>query len=158
MKPDVLQAVAHAVSQERSLDVVLKRIVEGLAGKGGFALARVWLRRNPGELCERCRKYPGPPGKISRLHLIASAGRPISPAHRNDDWSQLGGEWHSGGTRVAQIESNATPILKSLRDGQNWIDQPEWARSERIQSFAGHPLIFRGRLLGVLAIFSRSVS
>ena len=157
MKPDVLQAVAHAVSQERSLDVVLKRIVEGLAGKGGFALARVWLRRNPGELCERCRKYPGPPGKISRLHLIASAGRPISPAHRNDDWSRLGGEWHWGGTSVAQIESEATPVLKSLRDGQNWIDQPEWARRERFQSFAGHPLIFRGRLLGVLAIFSRSV-
>ena len=147
-----------AVSQERSLDVVLKRIVEGLAGEGGAALARVWLRRNPGELCERCLEHPGPPGKISRLHLIASAGQPISSAVRKEDWTRLDGDLHWGISKVAQIESDGTPILiKSVQDEQNCVDQPEWARSERIQSFAGYPLIFRGRLLGVLAIFSRSL-
>ena len=151
MKPEVLQAVAHAVSHERSLDVVLKRIVEGLAGEGGAALARVWLRRNPGELCERCLEHPGPPGKISRLHLIASAGQPISSAVRKEDWTRLDGELHWGISKVAQIESDGTPILiKSVQDEQNCVDKPKWARSERIQSFAGYPLIFRGRLLGVL--------
>ena len=43
MRLDTLKAVAIAVSQERSLPVVLKRIVDGLAGSGGIALARVWL-------------------------------------------------------------------------------------------------------------------
>ncbi|MGA6970534.1 MAG: sigma 54-interacting transcriptional regulator [Candidatus Binatus sp.] len=158
MKPEVLQAVAHAVSQERSLDVVLKGIVEGLAGEGGAALARVWLRRNPGELCERCLEHPGPPGKISRLHLIASAGRPISSAVRKEDWTRLDGELHWGIPRVAQIESDGTPILiKSVQDEQNCVDKPKWARSERIQSVAGYPLIFRDELLGVLGVFSRSV-
>ena len=56
MKPEVLQDVAHIVSQEGSLEVALKRIVEGLAGRGGIALARVWLKRGAGELCER-RSY-----------------------------------------------------------------------------------------------------
>jgi transcriptional regulator with GAF, ATPase, and Fis domain len=158
MKPEVLQAIAHAVSQERSLDVVLKRIVEGLARRGGIALARVWLRRKPGELCEHCREYPGPARKIPRLHLMASAGRPVSTTYRKEDWSRLDGEFHWGGTKVAQIESDAKPILiKSLQHDHKWIEKPEWARSERIQSFGGHPLIFRGRLNGVMAVFSRSV-
>jgi transcriptional regulator with GAF, ATPase, and Fis domain len=157
MKQEVLQAVAHAVSQERSLEVVLKRIVEGLAGSGGVALARVWLRRNPGELCERCREQPGRPRKTPRLHLIASAGRPISRFYRNEDWSRLDGEFHWGGKKVAQIESDSKPILiKSIWADHSWIEKPDWARHERIQSFAGYPLIFRGELLGVLAVFSRS--
>ncbi len=157
MKSEVLQAVAYAVSQERSLEVVLKRIVEGLAGSGGVALARVWLRRNPGELCERCQELPGRPRKTLRLHLIASAGRPISRFYRNEDWSRLDGEFHWGGIKVAEIESHGKPILiKSIRAEHKWIEKPDWARRERIRSFAGYPLIFRGELQGVLAVFSRS--
>jgi PAS domain S-box-containing protein len=33
--------------------------------------------------------------------------------------------------------------------------RPEWAKREEIRSFAGHPLIFRDKLLGVIAVFSR---
>src|SRR6266481_6392463 len=138
MTPKVLQAIAHAASQERSLEVVLKRVVEGLAGSGGIALARVWLRRKPGELCERCRGYPGPARKTPRLHLIASAGRPISRVYRKEDWSRLDGEFHWGGVKVAEIEFHNRPTLvKSLKDDHKWIEKPEWARHERIKSFAG---------------------
>ena len=45
MRPEAFQPVALAVAQERSLDVVLARIVQGLAGQPGVALARVWLLR-----------------------------------------------------------------------------------------------------------------
>ena len=34
---------------------------------------------------------------------------------------------------------------------------PEWAKKEKITSFAGQPLIFRDKTLGVLALFSRKV-
>lgn len=40
-------------------------------------------------------------------------------------------------------------------DAREWMDRPEWMRSERIRGFASHPLMFRGRLLGVLAVFAR---
>src|SRR4030095_1706024 len=36
-----------------------------------------------------------------------------------------------------------------------WVVRPEWATREEIRSFAGHPLIFRDNLLGVIAVFSR---
>jgi len=36
------------------------------------------------------------------------------------------------------------------------IHRPEWAKAERIVAFAGQPLIFKGKTLGVLAVFSRA--
>ncbi|MGA2408818.1 MAG: hypothetical protein ABSG46_00305 [Candidatus Binataceae bacterium] len=46
MKREILQAVAYAISQERSLELVLKCIVEGLVRSGGIALARVLISPN----------------------------------------------------------------------------------------------------------------
>lgn len=34
------------------------------------------------------------------------------------------------------------------------IKNPEWARREKLQSFAGYPVIYRGEAIGVLAMFS----
>jgi hypothetical protein len=36
------------------------------------------------------------------------------------------------------------------------LARPRWAEKEKILSFAGHPLIFREEILGVLAVFTRS--
>src|SRR5256885_4143418 len=35
------------------------------------------------------------------------------------------------------------------------LADPDWARIERLRSFAGHPLVHEGRLLGVVAMWSR---
>src|SRR5262249_50687846 len=34
--------------------------------------------------------------------------------------------------------------------------RPEWARTEKLTTFAGQPLIFRGKILGMLGVFLRS--
>jgi transcriptional regulator with GAF, ATPase, and Fis domain len=38
----------------------------------------------------------------------------------------------------------------------HWVARPDWALREKIVSFAGQPLVFRGEILGVLAVFRRS--
>ena len=38
----------------------------------------------------------------------------------------------------------------------NWTTRKEFAERENIRSFAGQPLVFRGEILGVLAVFSRA--
>ena len=88
MRPEALQPVALAVAQERSLDVVLARIVQGLAGQPGVALARVWLLA-PGDICDRCHVRSECPDQTRCLQLVASAGQPISSP---EDWSRVDGE------------------------------------------------------------------
>jgi PAS domain S-box-containing protein len=58
--------------------------------------------------------------------------------------------------KVGQVAASRHPILVEHVAAQNdWIVRPEWAKREEIRSFAGHPLIFRDKLLGVIAVFSR---
>jgi hydrogenase-4 transcriptional activator len=150
MRLDNLKALAIAVSQERSLLLVLKRTVEGLANSGGIALARVWLL-GPPESCEYCRLRTSQDGSRSP-HLVASAGRPL---RGQGDWTRLDGEFHNGGLKIAEARASARPLLIKRID-ERWIEKPAWARRERIRSFAGYPLIFRGETLGVIGVFSRT--
>jgi GAF domain-containing protein len=58
--------------------------------------------------------------------------------------------------KIGQVAASRHPILVEDVAAQNdWIVRPEWAKREEIRSFAGHPLIFRDKLLGVIAVFSR---
>jgi hypothetical protein len=50
VEPRALQSIALAVAEARSVDLVLQRIVDGLAGEPGTALARIWLIA-PGDIC-----------------------------------------------------------------------------------------------------------
>jgi hypothetical protein len=143
MRFEALQAVAIAASQERSPKVLLERIVSGVRQSGNVALARVWLL-GPDRVCEVCQRRPGIHEQFERLHLMASAGRPISAAYRNEDWSRLDGEFHNGGIKITEVNAIEKTTLIKIAEDHHWIEKPDWAKSERIKSFAGHPLLFRG--------------
>jgi transcriptional regulator with GAF, ATPase, and Fis domain len=147
---------AVAMSQERSLEAVLDQSITGLSKSDGVALARIWLLATD-QGCGICRAHPETPDRPS-LHLVASAGRPFSLQYRNEDWSRRNGEFHKislGRGKVGTIGSSAEPILiKRIEDDYKWILKPEWARTEGLRSFAGHPLIFRNEIVGVVAVFS----
>jgi hypothetical protein len=87
MRPEVLQSVALAVAQARSVESVLGGIVQGLGVEGDIALARIWLSE-PGDICSSCPMRAECPDQSRCLHLVASAGRPTQ-AH--EDWSRLTG-------------------------------------------------------------------
>jgi transcriptional regulator with GAF, ATPase, and Fis domain len=58
--------------------------------------------------------------------------------------------------KVGEVAASRNPILiQDLATQNHWIVRPEWAEREGIRSFAGHALIFRDKLLGVIAVFSR---
>jgi len=58
--------------------------------------------------------------------------------------------------KVGQVAATRHPILvKDVAVQNEWVVRPEWAKREEIRSFTGHPLIFRDKLLGVIAVFSR---
>ena len=156
MQPQALQSIALAVAEARSVSLVLQRIVEGLAGQPAIALARIWLR-GPGDLCSSCHVRADCPDQRQCLHLRASAGQ--STHDPGADWTRLTGTFRRvplNMWKVGCIGGTGTPMLIAEDlSGDPAIARPEWASAEAIMAFAGQPLIFRGEILGVLAVFSR---
>jgi len=160
MDLESLQGISLAVNRERSPEVVLERIVGGLAAQEGLALARVWLV-GPGEVCDVCRMRTECPGRVPCLQLVASAGRPKVPS---EDWSRLDGEFRRfplGVRKVGRVGATGESLIirdvaQAVAQGSSWVARPQWAIQEGIQCFAGHPLVFRGQVLGVLGVFSRA--
>jgi len=155
MTPHSLQAVSLAVAQERSLETVLRRVVEGLASQSGIALARVWLV-GPGDICTTCPMRRECPDQSRCLHLAASEGR---PRKGRGDWSRLDGEFRRfplGVRKVGRVAASGVPILvKDVEREAEVFAHPEWIRREGIRSFGCQPLVFRGEILGALAVFNR---
>jgi transcriptional regulator with GAF, ATPase, and Fis domain len=151
-----LLCLAVTITSEHKVEPVLQNVVRGLAAQPGVALARIWLLPS-GDLCGAGHSPTNSPGQTDVLHLVASAGTPVNSP--GEDWSSLRGHFsrvplNSG--KVGQVAGSRNPILiNDFAPHDEWILRPEWAERERIRSFAGHPLIFRDNLLGVLGVFSR---
>jgi transcriptional regulator with GAF, ATPase, and Fis domain len=61
-----------------------------------------------------------------------------------------------GARKVGVIGATGQALLVDLTKGpSDWIADPAWAKRERLQAFAGQPLVFRGEVIGVLGVFSR---
>ena len=89
------------------------------------------------------------------LRLAASGGTRRVALRTGLDWMvhqivQL------GAGKVGQIAATGNPILLEHADEDDrWVVDQRWIVEEGIKSFAGHPLMFRGDVLGVLGLFSR---
>jgi transcriptional regulator with GAF, ATPase, and Fis domain len=134
---------------------VLRRIADGLASQPGIALARVWLVR-PGDACDSCPMRSECKDRTRCLHLVASQG---NPRRKGEDWTRLDGAFRRfplGVRKVGRVGAQGVPVLiADVTQGMQEFAQPEWIEAEAIRSFGCQPLVFRGEILGVLAIFNR---
>lgn len=150
---DALLSLAVDVTSEQRVEPVLQNIVQGLASQPGVALVRIWLLPSA-DLPGFGHAGPDPP---DYLFLVASAGTPINSP--GEDWRFLQGHFarvRFNAGKVGQVAASRRPILvEDVAAQSDWVVRPEWAKREEICSFAGHPLMFRDKLLGVIGIFSR---
>jgi transcriptional regulator with GAF, ATPase, and Fis domain len=157
MQLEGIEKVALAAAEARAPDAVLARVVEGLVGDAGFALARIWLT-GLGDSCDVCPMRGECPDQTICLHLAASADNPRSGAP--DACSQLEDAFRRvplGVREVGRIAATGEPMrISDVAGFDTGIANPEWVRSEGIQSFAGHALTFRDEVMGVLAVFDRA--
>jgi len=93
------------------------------------------------------------------LHLAASAGSSISSPV--EDWNSLDHPDNRiplSNELEGRIARTGEEILqRGLQDSTPGIIRTSWLANERILSFAGHPLVSGGEIVGVLAIFSRGM-
>jgi transcriptional regulator with GAF, ATPase, and Fis domain len=141
-----LSGLTLAIARAEGAVAAAAAAVRGLARQGETALARLWLGEAGGSCCAG-----------DGMHLVASAGRPRDPA---EDWSGTGGRFHlvpPGAGKIGKVgASGSATLLHDMSGRSSWIVDPAWAAREGIRSFAAQPLVDDGRVLGVLAVFSRS--
>ncbi|MFN0250230.1 MAG: sigma 54-interacting transcriptional regulator [Kofleriaceae bacterium] len=150
-----LPSVLVSVAQNRTLAEVLHAIVDGIARCSDVVLTRIWLE-GPGDVCGTCRFRSECPDQARCLHLVASAGNPIDPSH---DHTRLDGAFKRfplGVRKIGRTARSGEPLLLPAVSGdEDWIADRAWFVGAGIKTFAAQPLIFRGEVLGVLALFDR---
>ena len=130
-----LRADIHAAfssGAENALQTMLQRSAEAVVRHVDAAFARIWTLNDQQDL----------------LELQASAGL----------YTRLDGE-HAripvGKFKIGLIAQERKPHLTNDVLNDPRISNPEWAKQQRMVSFAGYPLVVEGRLIGVLAMFAR---
>jgi GAF domain-containing protein len=143
------------IAEQRSLSEVPAAIIGTVARQPHAALARLWLRQS-GLDCPHCSRSSHDSGHS--LHLRASAGTPHTAGA---DWMRTNGRFHRiplgrSDLKVSHIAASGEPVrIQPLAEHQQWMCDLDWVRAEHLVAFAGHPIVFRGEVLGVLAAFCR---
>src|SRR5215475_15419097 len=119
MRMQSLQRVSLALAEERSLELILQRLVQGLVDER-LALARVWLF-DAGDICAVCPLRDECPDQTRCLHLVASAGQ---SADGQEDWSRLSGDFRRipiGARKVGYIGATASSVLiREVAEDPRW--------------------------------------
>jgi len=156
MNPHQLPQVMVATARQRGLQDVLQTITGGIAQCPNTVLTRIWLVE-PDALCDVCRNRDHASATQS-LHLVASAGVSLDS---RADYGRPDGAFHRfpmGERKIGRVATTGEPLwLAGLRGDEEWIADPAWFTREGVRTFAAHPLTFRGDVLGVLALFDRSL-
>lgn len=154
---DVLKDLLLEIGQQRSLDAVLRVVVERLAGEEHIAMARIWLIRS-GDICSKCPRPDVCFDQARCLHLVASAGHSL--VADAPTWDRLDGEFSRfplGVRKVGKVAASGECVaVLDVQSDIEWIARREWTQQEAIRGFVGQPLVFKGEILGVLAIFTRT--
>ena len=114
---------------------MLRECAEASVDELEVAVARIWTFEPADEL----------------LELAASAGMLRI-------WTGRTAAFRCGTRTIGLIAQFRRPVLTNEAIGDPRIPDQEWVRSEGMVAFAGYPLIVDGRLIGVLAMFSRHCS
>ena len=129
--PPVPEPVAERIAGTLNLAELLVFITSALVEDFDAALARIWL--------------------VEGDHLVLRASSGLS--------TRLDGSYahvpRSDHVKIAVIARTETAHCSNAASADPHIVDKTWVSDERIVAFTGHPLICRGVVLGVLAIFAR---
>jgi len=124
--------IGVAVTRGSALREILQGCTEALVKHVGAAFARIWILN----------------AEEDALYLQASSGQytHIDGGHRRVPVGKF---------KIGLIAQERLPYLTNSVQTDPRVGDREWALREGMVSFAGHPILFGDKLLGVMALFSR---
>ena len=120
-------------SSQLTVKAIAASVTDGLVEQFGCVFARLWMAT---------------PDRTA-LKLVSSSGL----------YTHIDGSFASvpmGAFKVGKIAQHCIPFLSNCLAEETWVKDRDWVISNKIQGFAGLPLILQDQALGVLAIFSRA--
>lgn len=123
--------ILNAIKKHDTLNDRLQAIVENLVKYFDAKFARVWFHDK----------------KKKSLILKFSAGK----------YKNLDGEFSNVSIKSLKIGTIATskkPVVSNDVIHDRRIKNHEWAKKEKLKSFAGYPILYKGQVAAILAMFS----
>ncbi|HYY86810.1 MAG TPA: GAF domain-containing protein [Nitrososphaeraceae archaeon] len=123
--------ILNSLKKYHNLNEKFQFIVESLVKYFGAKFARIWL-------LDRERK---------NLILKFSAGK----------YKNIHGEFSkvpADSNKIGNIVITRKPTVTNDVVNDKRIRHPDWAKKEKLQSFAGYPITYGNKVIGVLAMFS----
>ena len=148
------------IAQELSLDLLLKKLVQRLLERPHVARVRIWLI-NKGDICPTCVRRPDCPDQTRCLHAVAGGSHLISDTVDELEYIRLKDRFariplHEGlvGGKIALTGQQI--VLRDLDQNPGELGYLDWLKPEKIRGYNGVPIIFKGEVLGIIAVFSRA--
>ncbi|RME90185.1 MAG: GAF domain-containing protein, partial [Anaerolineae bacterium] len=132
-----LRSLNHAIARASAgldVDTVARTVTETLVEECGAAFARLWLTDQTGEY----------------LLLRASSG-----LYTRLNGSRARVSIAEYPYKLGLIARQRKPLITNRVQQEPYFDR-EWAQSQGLVAFAGYPILVEEKLLGVVALFSRS--
>jgi transcriptional regulator with GAF, ATPase, and Fis domain len=152
--PHLAMQLLLDIAQEKSLQPLLKKLVDFAVERTAFVFAQVWLLQK-GDLCATCRFRSECADQSLCLHLAVGRGRALAPPGKGPQPYE---------DPNARVPLNIGPLGEAVASGQLKViknpEQPisipgfEWLRQERIAEFGIRPILFKGEVLGAIVSFS----
>jgi transcriptional regulator with GAF, ATPase, and Fis domain len=144
------------ISQEQSLDQLLSKLAARILERPSIARVRIWLI-DRGDRCLRCSRRPQCPDQTRCLHAVASASRTPTSSDNDQSITDHFARIPLGVGVVGKIGATGLQsVLSDLDQDPGELSYIPWLAGEGIRGFNGMPIISKGEVLGVIAVFSRA--
>ena len=156
--PDFAASLLLEIAQEQSLDQLLKKLICRILKRPGVARVRIWLI-DKGDLCATCARRPDCPDQTHCLHAVAGGSNLLGGAQEEEEYSSMTDRYARlplGVGVAGKIGATGRQmVLRNLDKDPGELAYIDWLQREQIRGFNGVPIVYKGEVLGVIAVFTR---
>jgi transcriptional regulator with GAF, ATPase, and Fis domain len=158
-EPEFGSKLLLEIAQEQSLDELLKKLVRRILDRPHVARVRIWLIEK-GDLCSTCPRRSDCPDQTRCLHAVAGGGTIFSNQGEEEAYVRMTDPFSRlpiGVGIAGKIAATGTQtVLRDLDQDPGELSYIPWLKPEQVRGYNGVPIIFKGEVLGVIAVFSRA--
>ncbi len=145
-------------AQETSLDRLLKKVVAWVLEREAVARVRIWLI-DKGDICANCVRRPECPDQTRCLHAVAGGSNLLQGGQEEEEYAQMRDRFARipfGCGGVGKVWATRTQLtLRDLDQDPGELSYIDWLEREKVRAFNAVPVVSKGEVLGVIAVFSR---